>query len=137
MESPTLTRHIYTEISYHYIFLISFLQGHSRRILVRVRPVANSGTLPLILESVTSLSVGCVCVRSRLQKGLDSYQEEDLTVLRDHWSKALARRKNYLDEQIQKLINKQGGYVRNVFIESPYRNTCVRFGTRWYKFRTF
>ncbi|CAL1542431.1 unnamed protein product [Lymnaea stagnalis] len=82
-------------------------QGHSRRVLVRVRPVANSGTLPLICESITSLAIGCVCVRSRLQKGLDSYQEEDLTVLRDHWSKALARRKKYLDEQIQKLINKQ------------------------------
>uniref|UniRef100_A0A2C9LAA3 Uncharacterized protein n=1 Tax=Biomphalaria glabrata TaxID=6526 RepID=A0A2C9LAA3_BIOGL len=81
--------------------------GHSRRVLVRVRPVANSGTLPLICESITSLAIGCVCVRSRLQKGLDSYQEEDLTVLRDHWSKALARRKKYLDEQIQKLINKQ------------------------------
>ncbi|XP_059167567.1 kinesin-like protein KIF13A isoform X3 [Physella acuta] len=82
-------------------------QGHSRRVLVRVRPVANSGTLPLICESISSLAIGCVCVRSRLQKGLDSYQEEDLTVLRDHWSKALARRKKYLDEQIQKLINKQ------------------------------
>jgi hypothetical protein len=42
------------------------------------------------------------------QKGLDSYQEEDLTLLRDRWSEALARRKEYLKEQIQKLINKQG-----------------------------
>ncbi|GFS26187.1 kinesin-like protein KIF13A [Elysia marginata] len=82
-------------------------QGMSRRVLVRVRPVANSGTLPLICESITSLAIGCVSVRARLQKGMDSYQEEDLTVLRDHWSKALARRKKYLDEQIQKLINKQ------------------------------
>ena len=80
----------------------------SRRVLVRVKPVANSGTLPLICESITSLAIGCVNVRARLQKGMDSYQEEDLTVLRDHWSKALARRKKYLDEQIQKLINKQG-----------------------------
>ncbi|KAK3766399.1 hypothetical protein RRG08_056073 [Elysia crispata] len=82
-------------------------QGMSRRVLVRVKPVANSGTLPLICESITSLAIGCVNVRARLQKGMDSYQEEDLTVLRDHWSKALARRKKYLDEQIQKLINKQ------------------------------
>nr|KAG5701463.1 hypothetical protein BaRGS_000859 [Batillaria attramentaria] len=81
-------------------------QGHSRRIQVRVKPVANSGTLPLICECITSLSIGCLVVRSKLQKGLDSYQEEDLTVLRDRWSKALARRKQYLDEQIQKLINK-------------------------------
>lgn len=84
------------------------MQGHSHRLLVRVKPVANSGTLPLICECITSLSIGCLTVRSKLQKGLDSYQEEDLTVLRDRWSKALARRKQYLDEQIQKLINKQG-----------------------------
>ncbi|RUS88910.1 hypothetical protein EGW08_003349, partial [Elysia chlorotica] len=82
-------------------------QGMSRRVLVRVKPVANSGTLPLICESISSLAIGCVSVRARLQKGMDSYQEEDLTVLRDHWSKALTRRKKYLDEQIQKLINKQ------------------------------
>ena len=54
------------------------------------------------------MHIGCVTVRSKLQKGLDSYQEEDLSVLRDRWSKALARRKEYLDEQIQKLINKPG-----------------------------
>lgn len=42
------------------------------------------------------------------QKGLDSYQEEDLTLLRERWSDALERRKEYLNEQIQKLINKPG-----------------------------
>ncbi|XP_070208560.1 kinesin-like protein KIF13A isoform X2 [Littorina saxatilis] len=81
-------------------------QGHSRRVLVRIKPKANSGTLPLICECITTLNIGCLTVRSKLQKGLDSYQEEDLSVLRDRWSKALARRKQYLDEQIQKLINK-------------------------------
>lgn len=45
--------------------------------------------------------------RSRLQKALDSYQEEDLAVLREKWSDALMRRRQYLDQQIQKLINKQ------------------------------
>ena len=75
---------------------------------MRIKPVANSGTLPLICECITSVHIGCLAVRSKLQKGLDSYQEEDLTVLRDRWSKALARRKQYLDEQIQKLINKPG-----------------------------
>lgn len=45
--------------------------------------------------------------RSRLQKPLDSYQEEDLTRLREKWSDALMRRRQYLDQQIQKLINKQ------------------------------
>ncbi|KAL3888334.1 hypothetical protein ACJMK2_000704 [Sinanodonta woodiana] len=81
-------------------------QGHSRRIQVRVKPVAHSGTLPLICEAITSISVGSICGRFKLQKGLDSYQEEDLNLVRDRWSEALARRKNYLDEQIQKLINK-------------------------------
>jgi hypothetical protein len=46
--------------------------------------------------------------RSRLQKPLDSYQEEDLAVLREKWSDALMRRRQYLDQQIQRLINKQG-----------------------------
>jgi len=56
------------------------------------------------------------------QKGLDSYQEEDLTLLRDRWSDALARRKEYLKEQIQKLINKQGQLLQDVKIKilGPY-----------------
>ena len=86
-----------------------YLQGHARRILTRVKPTANSGTLPLICESITSVSVGCICARSKLQKGLDSYQEEDLNLLRERWSEALSRRHEYLDSHIHKLINKQGG----------------------------
>ncbi|XP_064651713.1 kinesin-like protein KIF13A isoform X3 [Lineus longissimus] len=81
-------------------------QGHSRRILVHVKPIQNSGTLPIICEAITSISVGCICARSKLQKGLDSYQEEDLNTLRDKWSEALMRRREYLDEQIQKVIKK-------------------------------
>jgi hypothetical protein len=55
------------------------------------------------------------------QKGLDSYQEEDLTLLRDRWSEALARRKEYLKEQIQKLINKQGQLQGvKIFFLKPY-----------------
>ncbi|XP_055619587.1 kinesin-like protein KIF13A isoform X2 [Toxorhynchites rutilus septentrionalis] len=81
-------------------------QGFQRRILVRVKPVQNSGTLPIICQSIINVSVGCVTVRSKLQKPMDSYQEEDLTVLRDKWSEALGRRRQYLDQQIQKLINK-------------------------------
>lgn len=83
-------------------------QGQQRRIQVLVRPVTNSGTLPIICESVGSIAVGSVCLRSRLQKPLDSYQEEDLAVLREKWSDALVRRRQYLDQQIQRLINKQG-----------------------------
>ncbi|XP_060077900.1 kinesin-like protein KIF13B [Ylistrum balloti] len=82
-------------------------QGHTRRVFVRIKPVANSGTLPLICDSVSSIQVGCIYIRNKIQKGLDSYQEVDLAHLRDRWSDALARRKDYLNEQLQKLINKQ------------------------------
>ncbi|CAI9553391.1 unnamed protein product, partial [Staurois parvus] len=83
-------------------------QGHSRRVQVTVNPVQNSGTLPLMVEAILSVSIGCITARStKLQKGLDSYQEEDLNCVRERWSDALIKRKEYLDEQIQKIINKQ------------------------------
>ena len=71
----------------------SNFQGQQRRILVSVRPVANSGTLPIICESVMSIGVGSPCVRSKLQKPLDSYHEEDLNQLRKKWTEALGRRR--------------------------------------------
>ncbi|XP_075777287.1 kinesin-like protein KIF13A isoform X4 [Pelodiscus sinensis] len=97
-------------------------QGHSRRILVTVKPVQHSGTLPLMVEAILSVSVGCVTARStKLQRGLDSYQrddvdddgdmdsyqEEDLNCVRERWSDALIKRREYLDEQIKKISNKQ------------------------------
>ncbi|XP_075220928.1 kinesin heavy chain 73 [Lycorma delicatula] len=82
-------------------------QGQQRRIQVRVKPVQQSGTLPIICQAIVSIAVGSVSVRSRLQKPLDSYQEEDLAVLREKWSDALMRRRQYLDQQIQRLFNKQ------------------------------
>ncbi|XP_029958359.1 kinesin-like protein KIF13A isoform X2 [Salarias fasciatus] len=93
-------------------------QGHSRRLQVCVKPVQNSGTLPLLVEAVLSVSIGCVSVRSiKLQRPLDSYQreveddmdsyqEEDLNCVRERWSDALIKRREYLDEQIKKIINK-------------------------------
>jgi kinesin family protein 13 len=83
-------------------------QGQQRRIQTRISAVPDSGTLPIICQSIINISIGSVTVRSRLQKPLDSYQEEDLTVLREKWSEALGRRRKYLDQQIQKLINKEG-----------------------------
>ncbi|GLH14430.1 Kinesin-like protein KIF13A [Gryllus bimaculatus] len=87
--------------------LYQLRQGQQRRIQARVKPVQNSGTLPIICQSIVSIAVGSVSVRNRLQKPLDSYQEEDLAVLREKWSDALMRRRQYLDQQIQKLIHKQ------------------------------
>ncbi|XP_024082800.1 kinesin-like protein KIF13A isoform X2 [Cimex lectularius] len=83
-------------------------QGQQRRVKVKVRPVHQSGTLPIICEEITNIAVGSVCARSRLQKPLDSYQEEDLSLLREKWGEALMRRRNYLDQQIKRIINKQG-----------------------------
>lgn len=37
-----------------------------------------------------------------------SFQEEDLNCIRERWSDALIKRREYLDEQIKKIINKQG-----------------------------
>lgn len=84
------------------------MQGQQRRVVVKVKPVHNSGTLPIICEAITSVSIGGICSRSKLQKPLDTYQEEDLTLLREKWSEALMKRREYLDSQIQKIINKKG-----------------------------
>ncbi|XP_070261782.1 kinesin-like protein KIF13A isoform X10 [Myotis yumanensis] len=83
-------------------------QGHSRRVQVTVKPVQHSGTLPLMVEAILSISIGCVTARStKLQRGLDSYQEEDLNCVRERWSDALIKRREYLDEQIKKISNKK------------------------------
>ncbi len=85
-------------------------QGQQRRIQIWVKPVQNSGTLPIICDSITSIAVGSIICRSRLQKPLDSYQDEDLNTLREKWSDALMRRRQYLDQQIQILLNKQSKF---------------------------
>ncbi|XP_074539167.1 kinesin-like protein KIF13A isoform X6 [Halichoeres trimaculatus] len=94
-------------------------QGHSRRLQVCVKPVQNSGTLPLLVEAVLSVSIGCVSARStklqrpldsyqrEVEEDMDSYQEEDLNCVRERWSEALIKRREYLDEQIKKIINKR------------------------------
>ncbi|CAH1153752.1 unnamed protein product [Phaedon cochleariae] len=81
-------------------------QGQQRRIQVRVKPVQNSGTLPIICQQIIKIEVGGVMVRSRLQKALDSYQEEDLTVLREKWNDALQKRRQYLNSQLQNISEK-------------------------------
>ncbi|XP_070533072.1 kinesin-like protein KIF13A isoform X2 [Ptychodera flava] len=100
-------------------------QGHSRRICVKIKPVHDSGTLPLVCEAITGISVGSICARSRLQKGLDSYQDEDLTRLREKWSEALMRRREYLDEQIHKIINKSEKNDHDVEREASLINQWV------------
>jgi kinesin family member 13 len=84
-------------------------QGQQRRISVMVRPTSNQlgsegGMLPLICDSIVDVTVGGPCLRSRLQRPLDSYQEEDLSRLRERWSEALDRRRQYLEAQIKQYL---------------------------------
>lgn len=55
--------------------VLQLRQGYSRRIHVQVKPVQNSGTLPIIVESIQHVSIGCVCARSKLQKGTSVIRE--------------------------------------------------------------
>ncbi|XP_042659299.1 kinesin-like protein KIF13B isoform X2 [Tyto alba] len=92
-------------------------QGQSRRIQVEVRSVQESGTLPLMEESVLSVGIGCVQIKHvKSQKvpenhqeeedEMDSYQDRDLERLRRKWLCALTKRQEYLDQQLQKLVGK-------------------------------
>ncbi|XP_072263330.1 kinesin-like protein KIF13B [Pyxicephalus adspersus] len=92
-------------------------QGQSRRLQVEVRSVQDSGTLPLIEDSILSVSVGCVkIVNAKSSKSqdphqdsgedVDSYQDRDLDRLKRKWLNALTKRQEYLDQQLQKLVSK-------------------------------
>ena len=58
------------------IFMIR--QGQSRRINVCVCPVQGSGSSPLRLDHISSMSVGSIYLRNRYDEPLDSYQPHDL-----------------------------------------------------------
>ncbi|RXN32237.1 kinesin KIF13B [Labeo rohita] len=103
--------------------------GQSRRVQVEVRSVQDSGTMPLITESVLSVSVGNVEVHhtrsgksietQRMEdKDVDSYQEVDLERLRARWLTALTERQEYLDQRLQKLVGKQDKSEEDVESES-------------------
>ncbi|XP_026527228.1 kinesin-like protein KIF13B [Notechis scutatus] len=92
-------------------------QGQSHRIQVEVKSVQESGTLPLMEESILSVAVGCVQTRhikspkshenyQEEDDDMDSYQDRDLERLRRKWLNALTKRQEYLDQQLQKLVGK-------------------------------
>ncbi|NWV34642.1 KI13B protein, partial [Grantiella picta] len=88
-------------------------QGQSRRIQVEVRSVQESGTLPLMEESILSVGIGCVQIKhvkaqnyQEEEDEMDSYQDRDLERLRRKWLCALTKRQEYLDQQLQKLVGK-------------------------------
>ena len=99
--------------------------------MVQVKAVHNSGTLPIICESISHVSIGCVSARSKLQKGLDSYQEEDLALLRNKWTDALAKRRDYLDEQLQKIMNKEGKQYSDFYFGLCYLCDCCTSRFLW------
>ena len=82
-------------------------QGQQRRMLVRVNPVSDSGTLPIICEAITSVAIGAVHIGTRNDPELDSYQEDDLKILKEKWKDALDHRREYLKDQMQKIENKK------------------------------
>ncbi|XP_050170708.1 kinesin-like protein KIF13B isoform X3 [Myiozetetes cayanensis] len=88
-------------------------QGQSRRIQVEVKSVQESGTLPLMEESILSVGIGCVQIKrvksqnyQEEEDEMDSYQDRDLERLRRKWLCALTKRQEYLDQQLQKLVGK-------------------------------
>ncbi|XDV41205.1 hypothetical protein PO909_010109 [Leuciscus waleckii] len=104
-------------------------QGQSRRVQVEVRSVQDSGTMPLITESVINVSMGNVEVHQTRpgrstetqtvgDKDVDSYQEFDLERLRAQWLMALTERQEYLDQRLQKLVGKQDKSEEDVESES-------------------
>jgi len=100
-------------------------QGQQRRVCVRVKPVKDAGTLPLECVTVTTIEMGSISVRSKLQKQLDSYQEEDLLLLRDKWSEAVGRRRKHLDQQLQRLMHKTGKTETDIEREQSLVNQWV------------
>ncbi|XP_075057298.1 kinesin-like protein KIF13B isoform X2 [Mixophyes fleayi] len=93
-------------------------QGQSRRLQVEVKSVQDSGTLPLIEDSIVSVSIGCVNIvhvksgkahdgHQDIGEDVDSYQDRDLDRLKRKWLNALTKRQEYLDQQLQKLVSKQ------------------------------
>lgn len=80
--------------------------GQQRRVLVRIRPVPNSGNLPIVCYAISQVEMGSPVARSKLQRPLDSYQAQDLEVTRQAWALALARLKDFVDAEIHKVDHK-------------------------------
>uniref|UniRef100_M3ZHX7 Kinesin family member 13B n=1 Tax=Xiphophorus maculatus TaxID=8083 RepID=M3ZHX7_XIPMA len=96
-------------------------QGQSHRVRVEVRPVLDSGTMPLIVASIVSVSLGDVKVRqisknnphpvrtppsTLTSEDMDSYHEVDLERMREQWLITLTERQECLDQQLQKIVTK-------------------------------
>ena len=58
--------------------VVRLRHGQQRRIQARLRLVPNTGNLPLTIHSIVGVSVGSVMGRSKLQKPLNSFQDDGL-----------------------------------------------------------
>uniref|UniRef100_A0A1I7XVC1 DUF3694 domain-containing protein n=1 Tax=Heterorhabditis bacteriophora TaxID=37862 RepID=A0A1I7XVC1_HETBA len=82
-------------------------QGQQRRLVVGVSLPQFGAGLPLSIDSISSVSIGSVCVRSNdYHEQLDSYQEADLEKIRSQWTIALQMRQKYLEQQLDTLSSK-------------------------------
>ncbi|VDL77237.1 unnamed protein product [Nippostrongylus brasiliensis] len=82
-------------------------QGQQRRLVVGLSLPQHGAGLPLGIDTITSVSIGCVCLsESGDQKTYDSYQEEDLDRIRAQWTLALQTRQKYLEQQLDSLCSK-------------------------------
>uniref|UniRef100_A0AC35TU92 Kinesin motor domain-containing protein n=1 Tax=Rhabditophanes sp. KR3021 TaxID=114890 RepID=A0AC35TU92_9BILA len=82
--------------------------GQQKRIVVSVKEIGNRGILPLIISEVVSVSIGSIqVVTSDNNITYDSYQEEDLDLIKDLWATALKERHKYLSKHIA-IINEKG-----------------------------
>ena len=100
-------------------------QGQQRRISVTISPTSDVGTLPLICDSILWVAVGCVSVRPKTLKSLDSYQEGDLSQLREKWNDILAKRQEYLSEQINESMAKTNKTNEEVDRENRLMNQWI------------
>lgn len=85
------------------IFMIK--QGQSRRVRVTVTQLTPNSSLKM--DCITSVAIGSIYVRNRLDESLDTYQELDLERLRAKWTDALMCRRDYLDAEVRKLMDKK------------------------------
>ena len=81
--------------------------GQQRRIVARVKPVHNTGNLPIVCDSISALEAGNPVVRSKHQRPLDSYQEDDLIGLRAEWARSITSLKEDVDKRIHRLDEKE------------------------------
>ena len=87
------------------VFMIR--QGQSRRINVTVTQLEGLGCSPLQCDHISFVSVGSMYLRNRYDDPLDSLQSNDLEQLRTKWSNALMNRREYLDTEVRKMMDKR------------------------------